>query len=1517
MRTILLLFLFLYNILLFGQSSGQNYLQVIKPKEAFTIADYENLSFRPSVGNSIRDISYRDGLGRNFQTIRVLGTQDIVKYVEYDQFGKVSKNYMPFTTETFSDFIFFNNGAALSNPKSTQSTYYSSVYDDNTPYSETIYDGSPLGRITEMSAGGDVWKKVPNSTVGKTKKYTYGVNAAAEIRINSVSESTIIDNTMYYPAGSLIKLVVKNENWKISDGDINTVHTFTDKSGNKIADIAFYKEGNIVKKLLTEYVYDNKGLLRYVLSPKAASFDYQSLNTPRSRKFTIGKIVTSLNGAGTVDVAVNNGTLTLNISGNFAPTTLRTGPVAYIDERFADITIGTLNCTACGSNYTLSIKDGYLFISAVNPNVTTTSVSATLNAYVGALSLITNQQFLDKYAYQYQYDGYNRKVEQKSPGVGWEYVVFDNQDRPILTQNANLKAKGEWLYTKYDVYGRVIYTGVYKSGMGRTDLQQVANDFFVSNLNNYEKRTVSGSLLPGNVNLFYDRSAFPVTGSVLKIYYYDDYNFNNVILPPIPEVVQGQAVTKNTQGLLTLSYISNLPTDTGWTATITSYDEEARQIYVCQTNHLGGYTITETKFDFNGKIEKSVTRHKRSSRLLIPEIVVTNRLTYDGNEQLIGKYQTINNQPEETLATYLYDGLGNVIQKNVGGRTSLALPLQKVNYSYNIRGWLTDINKFNALDSDLFAYKIEHAVSSDLSPSNYNGNISRIYWKNNINGVTSPVCGYHYIYDDLNRLSNSLYVGSTSSGINANNMFNESISYDLNGNIETLKRNGADEESVIPIDDLSYDYDGNRLMRVNDNKGSQGFNDGSTSGSSLVDYTYDDNGNLTADRNKNILKVTYNILNLPEVVTFVSGAKIQFTYNAFGDKISKLYTPIAGNAILTEYFSGFQYQNSILLHFPTTEGYVIRSLSGSNEVFTYIYNYIDHLGNIRLSYKGDTVISYEERFDTDTGGFSAVGNATVTNFSGGLVTSLPSNVSSLSGCQRLIGTNVVSGTKITITGKLTTGRIGFALTGPQAIIVRYNTNGTVVEEVLSTSTLGNFSYEYFVPTSSTAIYLKFVRTTTTATASFTIDDFIVYKTDLQTMSASNYYPYGLAHFGEIVNSGSSTYNYKFQGKELQTELDFGYYDFGSRLYEPSVGRWFTPDPMNQFVSPYLAMSNNPIMSVDPNGEWAVWDDIGAMLVGGAVNVVGNIDNIKSLEDGFYYFGVGALAGEATLYGGPAAGGLVLGAGNNLIQQLSDPNKDFDVYEMTASGIIGAGTGAVSAWIGPTITGPINKLFNNVSNQLARQFLTDATVSVSSGVLIGYGTAKAFGTEFDLWSNVRSSLITSSVSFGVQHITSQTKGYYQGKREQEALAAKQENSRGNSNNQSSSENNKGRDYIDLSEFEGTQMVRVRHHTDKNHMDVIKSEMAIRNSRGYDSWDVHVEVEPFIRPSQTKLGNLNKGSYVEFSVPSASLTSNRFINGPGDGNAAYIRSQGTFSQYLDITNRQPTFKNWAGGWRSLFY
>ncbi len=51
------------------------------------------------------------------------------------------------------------------------------------------------------------------------------------------------------------------------------------------------------------------------------------------------------------------------------------------------------------------------------------------------------------------------------------------------------------------------------------------------------------------------------------------------------------------------------------------------------------------------------------------------------------------------------------------------------------------------------------------------------------------------------------------------------------------------------------------------------------------EYTYDQNGNLTKDLNKKISSIQYNLLNLPQSITYSTNKSATYTYDAKGNKL--------------------------------------------------------------------------------------------------------------------------------------------------------------------------------------------------------------------------------------------------------------------------------------------------------------------------------------------------------------------------------------------------------------------------------------------------------------------------------------------------------------------------------------------------------------------------------------------------------------------------------------------------------
>lgn len=591
--------------------------------------------------------------------------------------------------------------------------------------------------------------------------------------------------------------------------------------------------------------------------------------------------------------------------------------------------------------------------------------------------------------YTYKYDTRNRMTERRLPGKGWEYMVYDKQNRLVATQDSEMAKTTftfpsgmtgkAWAFTKYDKFGRVLYTGLYKSNDSRTTLQNLL-DTYGSN-----SEILSGSFSQNGMTVYHTKAgAFPKNhtasdSDILTVNYYDNYISAMLTADGVtkPATVEGTnirsgdpAENESLKGLPVASHVRVLP-DQGWERTYTFYDEKSRPVYTHKANHLGGMTTVKTKLKFRGMPEYTKTYHKRDATTL--EVETKDNFTYDNQERPLRHTQNLNNSSTQNLiALNQYDKLGQLLNKKVGGTDLTGTNRwQQVDYKYNIRGWLTDINSVGVTmmgkdvvpptpTDDLFSFKINYNFlvnnGGDYVEALYNGNIAQTLWKT---ATDNKLRGYVYEYDRLNRMTDAIYYKQDVNPYIGN--YNEHLAYDLNGNITSLSRYGGYENQSLPdeMDLLSYTYtaNSNLLVKVvDDGQDNTGFIDSPTN--TTNDYTYDANGNMISDRNKNITSIKYNHLNLPTVISFGNGASITYLYNAAGQKLNKLVNsvPIDNMIKSVDYLDGFQYTGGELNFFPHSEGYVNVTLGTTgNRIFNYVYNYTDHLGNIRLTYTKDKI----------------------------------------------------------------------------------------------------------------------------------------------------------------------------------------------------------------------------------------------------------------------------------------------------------------------------------------------------------------------------------------------------------------------------------------------------------------------------------------------------------------------------------------------------------------------------------
>jgi len=124
--------------------------------------------------------------------------------------------------------------------------------------------------------------------------------------------------------------------------------------------------------------------------------------------------------------------------------------------------------------------------------------------------------------------------------------------------------------------------------------------------------------------------------------------------------------------------------------------------------------------------------------------------------------------------------------------------------------------------------------------------------------------------------------------------------------------------------------------------------------------------------------------------------------------------------------------------------------------------------------------------------------------------------------------------------------------------------------------------QYVVPEPG-FIYI-YVANETEGSVNVFFDDMMITHIESPVVQHDDYYPFGLTF--NSYTSGTENL-YKFSGYEEQKETQW--YDFGARMYDPALGRFFTIDPLADHpkqigMSPYSAFWNNPIRYNDPDGR---------------------------------------------------------------------------------------------------------------------------------------------------------------------------------------------------------------------------------------------------------------------------------------------------------------------------------------------
>ena len=219
---------------------------------------------------------------------------------------------------------------------------------------------------------------------------------------------------------------------------------------------------------------------------------------------------------------------------------------------------------------------------------------------------------------------------------------------------------------------------------------------------------------------------------------------------------------------------------------------------------------------------------------------------------------------------------------------------------------------------------------------------------------------------------------------------------------------------------------------------------------------------------------------------------------------------------------------------------------------------------------------------------------------------------------------------------------------------------------------------------------------------------------------------------QTITTNTLNFHRGYTGHEHLSQ--FALINMNGRMYDPLLGRFLSPDPFvqlpdfSQNFNRYSYCLNNPLVYVDPNGEWFVIDDLIFGLVGGTMNLIGNLGTINNPWHALGYFGIGFTSGLVANYVTPLGAAAITGMGNAALSgyiQTGSVNLD----QVITSGISSVAMAGITMGMSNFVASNVGPMFQNVSSPVLQGALTQSTVGMATGSILGGVDAVITGENF--------------------------------------------------------------------------------------------------------------------------------------------------------------------------------------------
>ena len=573
-----------------------------------------------------------------------------------------------------------------------------------------------------------------------------------------------------------------------------------------------------------------------------------------------------------------------------------------------------------------------------------------------------SNSYLNLMCHFYQYDE-RQLLQGKVTSGSMHYYALDKAGRIVMEQTYDAPSEDMsrgFKFFKYDKLGRQIMSGIY-TGYDNKGLD--INQRLADARSKVRNSLITEERSSTENNYFYTWGSFPTNKNeviVTSINYYDSYTSLTVPAGLAYSAESGYGEKCDSVKSLLTSTRHACMNGTGVSGEIITfyyYDKKGNLIQQRSTNHLNGTDVIYYAYNYNNQVIKKHIDHTSSTGYTIAE---TYDYLYDAAKRPKETTYSISSTKGSTRSLsnlkilYTYDDLGRLKKIEYPANTN-----NVVNYTYNLRGWFTKIQS-NLLKEDIY---YNTSPKGSTGKKYYNGNIAAVRF-------TTPEktnYGHEFTYNPLGFMTKAVY-GEDSDLSSSANRYNEEFSYDRNGNIESLKRYASISNAAQVVDQLSMTYTSgsNRISTITDactNQNSASIMEFRKGSVSSNQYAYYPDGKLQRDFHRNICRIDYNPLALPELVIFRYGHYIEYLYDAAGNKLqTKHYqsqnnmnlgyhynepAPSLTNPIVTttNYIQNKVFVNGIPRQVLTEFGYVDVS-SSAFQIVSYLK---DHLGNNRVA----------------------------------------------------------------------------------------------------------------------------------------------------------------------------------------------------------------------------------------------------------------------------------------------------------------------------------------------------------------------------------------------------------------------------------------------------------------------------------------------------------------------------------------------------------------------------------------